>query len=107
MAVRAIIRGGTKTLTVADLEPGTLFTVASKLSNRYFVRCGDGLSTKSYAANRVGGRKIKGSNSKQPPVFAVIVPTESRFDRRAFTPASSKINASTPVVATHGNLVLA
>lgn len=102
--MKAVIRGTMKTLTVDDLAAGTLFKVNSQLSNRLFVKTGDGLSTPSYS--RVGGKKLKGRTCEQPPVYAIIIPTADRFDRRAFTPATNKINGSTPVVSTHGQLVV-
>lgn len=105
--MRPMIKGAAQAqLTVKDLAVGTLFKVNGDLSKRLFVKCGDGLSTRSYSAGRKGGQKIVGANSKQPPVFAIIVPTEDRFDRRAYTPASQKINASTAVLSTHGTLVM-
>lgn len=104
--MKAMIQGRASTMTVGSLPVGTLFRVANDLSERLFVKAGDGLSTASYKDGRAGGKKIVGANSKQPPFYAVIVPTANRFDRRAYTPASNKINANTPVVSTHGTLVI-
>jgi len=109
--VKATINtAGASVVRVKDLAPGTLFSVNSKLSERLFVKCGDGLSTPSYQHGRAGGAKIVGRNSEQPPVWAIIVPTigvhDNRDDRRAYTPASQKINGETVVTATYGRMTV-
>jgi len=108
--MRAMIQGSSSSmLTVSQLKPGTLFKVNPEISDRVFVKCGNGLSE--------NGNQLAGANAKQPPVFAVIVPTQDRFDQRAFTPATSSsyrkdgskrrgIDGNTPVISTHGTLVL-
>lgn len=108
--MKAVIQGqANTTLKVSQLKPGTLFKVNPQISTRLFVKAGSGLGP--------NGNPLKGANSSQPPVYALVVPTVDRFDQRAYTPATSSsyrrngtkrsgIDGNTAVWQTFGTLVV-
>jgi hypothetical protein len=91
---KAKVAADQNTLRVGDLAPGTLFRITSSAKNRLFVRAGNGLGPNGFPLmDRIGC----------PPIYAVVVP-ETKGDRRAWTPATERLNQDTRVASTHGIL---
>lgn len=101
--VQVSIVADRNTLVVADLAPGTIFKIfptsqgrgAHSAAGRLFVKAGDGLGRR--------GKLLKSRYNGDEAPIAIVLPSGSN-DRRAWTPATKRLTADTPVMATFGVL---
>ena len=88
-------------LSVGDLAPGTMFRLfttdqgrgAWNAAGRLFVKSGDGRS--------ISGKLLKNRYNGDVAPMAIVLPV-SADDPRAFTPATHRLTADTPVAKTYG-----
>ena len=88
-------------LTVGELAPGTIFKIfptdqgvgASNAAGRLFVRSSNGYG--------VRGKLLKDRYNGDNAPLAIVLPM-SADDNRAWTPATQRLTADTPVMETFG-----
>lgn len=91
------------TLTVGELAPGTIFRIFAAPQGRGATNAAGRLFVKSASGVGINGRLLKDRYNGDVAPMAVALPM-SADDERAFTPATQRLTADTPVEQTFGKL---